>query len=83
MSKNSIKTDKTESQNTKEVVDGYNVLWTKDSEIYRDKPVSFKELYDAHLWFHHNGYDWMVKKNHTDLSEDKLLELKNRKTKEI
>lgn len=59
------------------VIDSYNILLTKESEVYRNKPVVIKELYDAHLWVHHNGYDHVIKKNHTDFSEDKINKIIN------
>lgn len=59
----------------KEVINGYNVLWTRETEVYRDKPVAIKDIYNTHLWFHHDGYGFRIKKNHTDLNEPELEEI--------
>lgn len=64
----------------KMVIDGYNVLWTKEHEVYRGNSITLfkigdKDLYDAHLWFH--GNDYVVKKNHTDFSDDKINQILN------
>jgi hypothetical protein len=65
----------------KETIDGKNILWTNiplgehpnsSTDIpYLKNRYWLKEIYNAHIWIH-NG---VIKKNHTDFTEDKLQEI--------